>query len=178
MVANTSSVDPRSCSARIAIIWSSVNLDFVIVRLLSDGLSYQTREDSGLRRKRSRFSEERIVAVLKEHELGAKAADLARKHGISETTLYNWKAEYGGLTVSEARRLKSLEDENSKLKRLLADAMLDNAESVALKKCMTCPARARFVMVPTTAVRLNVSGLSRAGCCSQAMMRSARMVLR
>jgi putative transposase len=77
--------------------------------------------------KRSRFSEEQIVAILKEPELGAKSADLARKHGISEATLYNWKAKYGGLTVSEARRLKSLDDENSKLKRLLAEAMLDNA---------------------------------------------------
>ena len=63
--------------------------------------------------KRSRFTEEQIVAILKEHELGAKAADLARKHGISEATLYNWKAKYGGLTVSEAKRLKSLEDENT-----------------------------------------------------------------
>jgi putative transposase len=84
--------------------------------------------------KRSRFSEEQIVAVLKEHELGAKAGDLARKHGISEATLYNWKAKYAGLTVSEAKRLKSLEDENSKLKRLLADAMLDNA---ALKELLS-----------------------------------------
>lgn len=60
-----------------------------------------------------------------EHEAGARAADLARKHGISEATLYNWKAKYGGLGVSEARRLKALEDENGKLKRLLADAVLD-----------------------------------------------------
>lgn len=84
--------------------------------------------------KRSRFTEEQIVAVLKEHELGAKPADLARKHGISEATLYNWKAKYGGLTVSEAKRLKSLEDENSKLKKLLADTMLDNA---ALKELLS-----------------------------------------
>jgi putative transposase len=62
---------------------------------------------------------------LREHEAGAKAGDLARKHGISEATLYNWKAKYGGLDVSEARRLKALEEENSKLKRLLADATLD-----------------------------------------------------
>jgi putative transposase len=84
--------------------------------------------------KRRRFSEEQIVTILKEHELGAKAADLARKHGISEATLYNWKAKYGGLTVSEAKRLKSLEDENTKLKKLLADAMLDNA---ALKELLS-----------------------------------------
>jgi putative transposase len=75
--------------------------------------------------KRKRFSEEQIIAVLREHEAGARAADLARKHGISEATLYNWKAKYGGLGVSEARRLKALEDENGKLKRLLADAVLD-----------------------------------------------------
>lgn len=73
--------------------------------------------------KRSRFSEEQIVAILREHELGAKAADLARKHGISEATLYNWKAKYGGLTVSAAKRLKTLADENTKLKKLLADAV-------------------------------------------------------
>ena len=77
--------------------------------------------------KRSRFTEEQIIGVLKEHELGAKTADLCRKHGISEATFYNWKSKYGGLDVSEARRLKQLSDENTKLKRLLADAMLDNA---------------------------------------------------
>lgn len=75
--------------------------------------------------KRKRFSEEQIISVLREHEAGAKAGDLARKHGISEATLYNWKARYGGLDVSEARRLKVLEEENGKLKRLLADAVLD-----------------------------------------------------
>jgi putative transposase len=84
--------------------------------------------------KRSRFSEEQIVAILKEHELGAKAGDLARKHGISEATLYNWKAKYGGLSVSEAKRLKTLEEENTKLKKLLADTMLDNA---ALKELLS-----------------------------------------
>ena len=75
--------------------------------------------------KRNRFTQEQIIGVLREHEAGAKAGDLARKHGISEATLYNWKAKYGGLDVSEARRLKALEDENGKLKRLLADAVLD-----------------------------------------------------
>jgi putative transposase len=77
--------------------------------------------------KRMRFTEEQIIAVLREHEAGAKAGDLARKHGISEATLYNWKAKFGGMEVSDAKKLRSLEDENGKLKRLLADAMLDNA---------------------------------------------------
>jgi putative transposase len=76
---------------------------------------------------KKRFTEEQIIAVLREAEAGAKVADLSRKHGISEATFYNWKAKFGGMTVSEAQRLKELESENSKLKRLLADAMLDNA---------------------------------------------------
>ena len=77
--------------------------------------------------KRKRFTEEQIIGILREQEAGAKTADLARKHGVSEATLYNWKAKFGGMDVSDARRLKALEDENGKLKRLLADAMLDNA---------------------------------------------------
>jgi putative transposase len=77
--------------------------------------------------KRQRFTEEQIIGVLKEHELGTKTADLCRKHGISEATFYNWKSKFGGMDVSEAKRLKALEGENAKLKRLLADAMLDNA---------------------------------------------------
>ena len=77
--------------------------------------------------KRSRFTEEQIIGVLKDHEAGAKTADLARKHGVSEATLYNWKAKYGGMDVSEAKRLKQLEDENAKLKKLLAEQMLDAA---------------------------------------------------
>jgi putative transposase len=84
--------------------------------------------------KRSKFSEEQIIGVLKEHEVGAKTADLCRKHGISEATFYNWKSKYGGLEVSEAKRLKALEGENAKLKKLLAEAMLDNA---ALKDLLT-----------------------------------------
>ncbi len=77
--------------------------------------------------KRKRFTEEQIIGVLKEHEHGAKAADLCRKHGISGATLYNWKSKFGGMDVSEAKRLRQLQDENGKLKKLLADAMLDNA---------------------------------------------------
>lgn len=77
--------------------------------------------------KRSRFSEEQIIAILKEQEAGAATVAVCRRHGISEATFYKWKARYGGLEVSEARRLKSLEDENARLKRLLAEAMLDVA---------------------------------------------------
>ena len=86
--------------------------------------------------KPSRFSEEQIIAILREQEVGARTADLCRRHGISSATFYKWKGKYGGLAVSEARRLKALEDENSKLKRLLAEALLDNAmlKDVASKK--------------------------------------------
>ena len=77
--------------------------------------------------KKQRFTEEQIIAVLKEQEVGAKVADLCRKQGISEATFYNWKAKYGGMEVSEAKRLKALEDENTKLKKLLAEQMLDAA---------------------------------------------------
>ena len=77
--------------------------------------------------KRTRFTDEQIIGILGEHEAGAKCADLCRKHGMSEGTFYNWKAKFGGMTVSEAKRLKGLEDENAKLKKLLAEQMLDLA---------------------------------------------------
>jgi putative transposase len=86
--------------------------------------------------KRSRFSEEQIIAILKEQEAGTKTVDVCRKHGISDVTFYKWKSKYGGMEASDAKRLKALEDENAKLKRLLAEAMLDNAmlKDIASKK--------------------------------------------
>jgi putative transposase len=83
--------------------------------------------------KRIRFTEEQIIEVLREQEAGAKTVDLARKHGISEATLYNWKAKYGGMEVSDAKRLRALEDENRKLKKRLAE-LIDQA---ALKELLT-----------------------------------------
>ena len=80
--------------------------------------------------KRSRFTEEQIIGILREQEAGVATAEVCRRHGVSSATFYKWKAKFGGMVVSEARRQKALEDENTKLKRMLADAMLDN---VALK---------------------------------------------
>jgi putative transposase len=86
--------------------------------------------------KRSRFSDEQIIAIVKEQEAGMATAEVCRRHGISSATFYKWKAKYGGLEVSEAKRLRSLEDENAKLKRLLAEAMLDIAvlKDISAKK--------------------------------------------
>ncbi|MDA9472981.1 transposase [Bradyrhizobium sp. CCBAU 65884] len=77
--------------------------------------------------KRSRFSDEQIIGILKEHEADVSVADLCRKHGFSDASIYKWKAKFGWLEILEAKRLRTLEDENTRLKRLLADAMLDNA---------------------------------------------------
>ena len=86
--------------------------------------------------KTGRFSEEQIIGILKEQESGMSTAEVCRRHGISSATFYKWKAKFGGLEVSDARRLKQLEDENARLKRLLADAVLDNAmlKEIASKK--------------------------------------------
>lgn len=75
--------------------------------------------------KRSRFTQDQIIRILKEHQAGATAADLCRRHGISDATFYTWRSKYGGMEVSEARRLKALEEENAKLKRLLAESVMD-----------------------------------------------------
>ena len=75
--------------------------------------------------RKSRFTEEQIIKVLKEHAAGVSASDLCRKHGISDATFYTWRSKYGGMEVSDARRLKALEDENRRLKKLLAESMLD-----------------------------------------------------
>jgi putative transposase len=84
--------------------------------------------------RKSRFSEEQIIAILKEQEAGMKTAEVCRRHGISQPTFYSWKSKFGGMEVSEAKRLKALEDENRKLKRLLAEQMLDNS---TLKEMLT-----------------------------------------
>ncbi|MCD9260782.1 IS3 family transposase [Bradyrhizobium japonicum] len=103
--------------------------------------------------KRARFTEEQIIAVLKEHEAGAKTADLARKHGVSEATIYNWKAKFGGMDVSEAKRLRALEEENGKLKKLLAEQMLDAAAlRELLFKKMVGPAAKRAAIAHLQAV--------------------------
>jgi putative transposase len=84
--------------------------------------------------RNSRYSEEQIIALLKEHDAGVKTTDLCRKHGISTATFYNWKAKFGGMDVSDAKRLRHLEDENAKLKRVVAELTLDN---VVLKDLVT-----------------------------------------
>ncbi|MBM3564336.1 MAG: IS3 family transposase [Alphaproteobacteria bacterium] len=113
--------------------------------------------------KKKRFTEEQIIGILREQEAGAKAADLARKYAVSETTLYNWKAKFGGMDVSEAKRLKQLEDENARLKKLLADQMLDAAAlRELLFKKMVGPAVKREAVAHLRAVM----GLSeRRACC-------------
>jgi putative transposase len=95
-----------------------------------------TRQGRGGEVKKSRFSEEQIIAILKESEAGAKTEELCRRHGISKASLYHWRAKFGGMEVSEARRLRALEEENRRLKHLVADLTLDKQalQAVVAKK--------------------------------------------
>ncbi|HEY1722240.1 MAG TPA: transposase [Magnetospirillaceae bacterium] len=93
--------------------------------------------------KRARFSKEQVVAMLREQEAGVVMADACRKHGISQATFFKWKAKFGGMNVSDVRRLKVLEDENAKLKRLLAEAMPDNTMLKGVAKKMVIPVARR-----------------------------------
>ena len=99
--------------------------------------------------RQGRFSEEQIIGILKQNEAGAQVTQLCRDHAIGESTFYKWKSKYGGLEVNEAKRLRALEDENSKLKRLLADAMLDNAalKDVLSKKWWRPPSNGKWQCV-------------------------------
>ena len=130
--------------------------------------------------KPSRFTEEQIIGILREQEAGVKTADVCRKHGISSATFYKWKAKYGGLEVSDAKRLKALEDENAKLKKLLAEQNWTRRCSRRSPQKMYGPPRPCKVLGRDDDDScVNVSGLSRVDCCcSQAMMRSARVVLK
>ena len=105
--------------------------------------------------KPSRFSEEQIIGMLKEQEAGAKTADVCRKYGISSATFYKFKAKFGGMEVSDARKLKALEEENVRLKKLLAEQMLDNAilRDVATKNVWSAPSvqGSRFVLTMQSA---------------------------
>ena len=96
-------------------------------------MKFALAHDKDQSMKRSRFSEEQIIGILKEHQAGLSAAEICRKYGISDATFYNWRNKYGGMEASDAKRLKALEDENRKLKKLLAESMLDVA---ALKELL------------------------------------------
>jgi putative transposase len=133
--------------------------------------------------KRSRFSEEQIIGILKEHQAGLSAGDLCRRHGISDATFYKWRSKYGGMEVSDARKLKALENENRKLKKLLAETMLDAAtlKEMLGKKLLT--PRARRTAVSWAIKERNYSSVVRAGWWAwsrrpSAMRRSGRTMHR
>jgi len=102
--------------------------------------------------KRSKFSEEQVIAILREQEAGEKTADVCRRHGISSATFFAWKAKFGGMDVSDVKRLRALEEENAKLKRLYADAMLDNSalKDLLAKNVWSAPSVQGFATSPTT----------------------------
>ncbi|WP_342734582.1 IS3 family transposase [Bradyrhizobium sp. B117] len=122
--------------------------------------------------KRNRFTEEQIIGILKEHEAGVSVADLCRKHGVSDASIYKWKARFGGMDVSEAKRLRTLEDENTKLKRLLAEAMLDNAALKDLfgKEVVTPAGKRKAVVHLREAFGMSERRACKAiGCCRMTM---------
>ena len=130
--------------------------------------------------KRSKYTEEQISFALKQAEVGTPVEEVCRKMGISDATFYNWRKKYGGLGPSELRRLRQLEEENSKLKRLVADLSLDKAmlQDVLSKNVWSAPS-VQGTWTDNDDSCVNVYGLSRVDCCcSQAMMRSARIVLK
>ena len=136
--------------------------------LKNSSSAIRVRPIEGRTDEEERFTEEQIIGILREQEAGAKAADLARKYGVSETTLYNWKAKFGGMDVSEAKRLKALEEENARLKKLLAeDARCGGASRASVKK-MVGPAVKREAVAHLRAVM----GLSeRRACLSPSIAR-------
>jgi putative transposase len=121
--------------------------------------------------KRSRFTEDMIIGILKEQEAGVPVADLCQKHGVSNASIYKWKAKYAGMDVSEAKRLKGLEDENARLKKLLADAMLDNSALKDLLRKMVTPAAERDAVAHLqTAYRMSERRACQLlGCCRMTM---------
>jgi len=130
--------------------------------------------------KRSRFTQEQIIGVLKEHQAGATAADLCRKHGISDATFYTWRSKYGGMEVSDARKLKGLEEENARLKKLLAESMLDVSalkEMLAktfdarLTACSCDLGRRREGLLAATCVQAGWAGAEDLPVCIQAIGR-------